>query len=194
MDTSNQNKNQTERLVKQAQIRLSATLVLLGLMALVLAGGYWALQQWHKKLVGLKQEAQLIELSKTSQEKLLGLAANEAERVKLILAVFPDSEGVLEVLQELESLVESIDPEGSVSFASTVPIKVQNELSIPLQLNLTATSFEAIELLRRLERLPYVVNTQTISLSLSAGLTEPAAVVIGVQLYVNDPFVANTIK
>ncbi len=194
MDAQQVNRNDTGQILKKAQIRLIVTLVLLGLMIVGLGGSYWTLGLWQKKLVGLKQEAQLIELSKTSREKLLGIAANEAERVQLVLAVFPDSEGVLGVLQELEALVESVDPQGVVSFTSTVPVKVENELSIPMQLQLNTNSFEAIELMRRLERLPYVISVDTIDLDLLGGISEPAQVTIGVHLYVNDPFVSNTIK
>lgn len=142
----------------------------------------------------LKKQQTLVQQKITTQQSVTGTASlisfvqSNLDQLKLILDIFPDEATIIETLQTLEVLVHAFDLDGKVNFSSATPVLRSNQLEIPVQIHLRTTPYNSLNLLRQLERTPYIIEIINYELKASPTSSAAAEVDLGVVLYVQDPF------
>lgn len=172
---------------KARQLFIAGVIILVtgGMLVFVLTS---VANQQAKKYVSLKQNAIALQQSKEDSEDLHGLANREQEGLQLIDDAFPDETTILGVIQYLETIVQQYDEAGLVRFSGNTPVKTNNELSISLNMKFAATPSDMLEFVRQLERVPYIIEIVSLEMKSPQGISNPGQAVIGVRLYVQDPF------
>lgn len=173
---------------QKANRLILATATLIGAGCIIIIVLFVLTNNLLKKHQTLVQQKISTQESVSGTESLIGYVSKNLDSLKLILDIFPDELTIIETVQILESLVQTYDANAKVKFSSLTPVAKNNQLYIPLQLNLHTTPYNSINLLRQLERLPYVVEVTNYETKVPSAASSAAEINLGVVLYVQDPF------
>lgn len=100
---------------------------------------------------------------------------------------FPNEGNIIQTLESIEAIVKTYDDKASVKISSAQPVPKDDQLHIPLTLNMN-TSLEGLtRLLREIEKLPLILEINSINLLHTS--ENALQITIGINLYVDDPFI-----
>lgn len=145
-------------------------------------------RQQVKRIKTLENELNSLSESQLSVASLQKFIGENQAKITELEKVFPTQDTIVEFLSVTEKLVYELDPEGTVKFGALTPTKMNDELFIPLIFTFKANSAQALEFLRKLERLPYIIQITTVEFKLPLGQFGTGEVVLGGKVYVQDPF------
>lgn len=138
---------------------------------------------------GLVQTKELSTLVASEQDlqELLAVVDTEGELVQQLASIFPeDQEAIYPVFAMIEQLILDIDSAGVLSFADLEPRQVGGQPALTMDARFLANRVELISLLRRLERLPYVI--EIVRVDTQQYDEQSLLVLMEVRLYVASPF------
>lgn len=123
-----------------------------------------------------------------SNQYLLQFIAENEQQLPIIDQALPDQNTIFVFAEAVNQLIATYDPAGRIDFSTTSPIKVDNQLTVPIIIKLNSTPYELISLLRQIERLPYLIEITSINGSFPDGITNQAPIILGGRVYVAEPF------
>jgi len=169
------------------RLKISLALFTFGCVFLTLLFLFLGNQQL-KRFHNLVQEYQTILETRIATTNLYSLASSKIQGLTVIASAFPDESSIIDVLEKLEQLVHSLDPQGTVKFAPQSAGNSKNQTNVTLTFHFTATPTDTVAFLRRLERVPQILEVNLLEITPPQGISNPADVTLGVTLYVQDPF------
>lgn len=100
---------------------------------------------------------------------------------------FPNETNIIQTLESIEAIVKTYDDQATVKISSTQPVPKDDQLHIPLTINLN-TSLEGLtRLLREIEKLPLILEINSTNLLHTS--ENALQITLGINLYVDDPFI-----
>jgi Tfp pilus assembly protein PilO len=100
---------------------------------------------------------------------------------------FPNEANIIQTLESIEAIVKTYDDQATVKISSTQPVPKDDQLQIPLIINLN-TSLEGLtRLLREIEKLPLILEINSTNLLHTS--ENALQITLGINLYVDDPFI-----
>ncbi len=101
---------------------------------------------------------------------------------------FPSESMMVGVMQDIEAVIKQYDQTSSVKFSSQTPVKVGQNLVIPLVLNVNLEPQDITALIEELMELPYIIQPITIESQFNDGRAQTQ---ISIRMYVQEPFIGN---
>lgn len=141
-----------------------------------------------QELESLHQERIILQEDLVASQSLAEFTASQQEELIELENLFPDQETIVLFLQDIEMLVQAYDRGGTVRFSALQPVMHDNQLSIPLTINLRSDLTRLADFSLRLEKIPYFVRTNMIELRTPQGHRGEVITTIHGRLYVSDPF------
>ncbi len=171
----------TERLLLVAGVIVMLGIVVSSTMLLLSS-------QQVKKIDTLKTELASLQSSQQTNEGLQRYIQENLDPINELVQVFPSETTIIDFVTSMEALIASVDPDGSMNFSTLDPVKQKTELVIPFTLNVSATHAQVLDLLKRIETMPYIIAITTVESRLPQGLSGQGEFTIGGSVYVQDPF------
>lgn len=169
--------------------RLIAILITVYFSALIFSttATYFA----HQQVISTHQTVADIQNQHLSEEgayAVKDLLAKDQAAATALLNLFPDSNTLPAFISQLEDLIYSLDPQGEVQLLTNKPAKIGADLTIPMTIRLTTSTYHLLNLFTDLEQLPHVVELVSLEIkpnSLQAGSINA---IINIRVYVKNPF------
>lgn len=173
------------------QKRVRRNLIVLTVIILfgisVVAVVLWLTNGKVKDRLAVQQELNALVKSEQDTQELRLVVTNELETVQKINAFFPNENEVYTVFAQMERLMLDVDKSGVLSFADLQPRKIAGQNTLTLDARMLATREQLVLFLRKLERLPYIV--EVVSVDTQQFEDNLLLVIMEVRLYVADPFI-----
>ncbi|KKP59877.1 MAG: hypothetical protein UR52_C0002G0105 [Candidatus Gottesmanbacteria bacterium GW2011_GWA1_34_13] len=134
-----------------------------------------------KELVGLEQNNQII----SSSNEISTTYTNEIE---MISRVFPSEALMPEVIKQFESEIRLNTDNYRLKFNSVTPVAELDRLYLPLTLTVDTDVVRLVNLLTRIEQMPYMTHVNSIISKNNEGLLGKSEITISLKLYVQNPF------
>lgn len=163
-------------------IAVFASLVVVDLLFLVF------IRNEFKTIKLLKNELQVLEQNQKIINSSRDITAAYSEEIELISQAFPNEETIPQFVKILENMLKSYADEYNFRFNAVAPIKEQEKSFLPLTITLRTDYLRLLALLDKLETLPYMTHITTIISRNPDGFTDKSETVIGLKLYVQNPF------
>jgi hypothetical protein len=112
------------------------------------------------------------------------IAAHETDLEKVDYAI-PNESMMVSVIQDIESLINTYDPTGSIKFASTTPVRAGIDLTIPVTIRVKMPKDDIPLFIEKMLALPYGLQMLT---SDSQITNDGADCTFSMRLYVQEPF------
>jgi Tfp pilus assembly protein PilO len=167
------------------QLLISLVIVIAALITQILLAHFaW---QNTSTTVADTQEQMNAHLSSDGVNAAQAFVTKNPEAAQILIDTFPNQSTFPNIIALLEGLVSIYDPRGQIAPAN-VPKKVQNELSLPLEISFTAGLLDLTDFLLQLEQLPHVIEITSLEIRSPQGQDESVNINIGTRVYVQDPF------
>lgn len=148
---------------------------------------FWLSKNQTSDIGVIQEELHTYALSETNTTELNQFVDANIDTIAAIEEVFPTNDTIVPVLKNIEAVVLKYDSQAIVGFIDSVPTKKNNELQIPMSINLTSDINTAFMLLRELEKLPLVLEVTNLNITNRQSIP---IIDIKAVLYVNDPFIS----
>jgi hypothetical protein len=137
------------------------------------------------------------ELSMLNQQKDIITAADDIENqykdnIEVISNVFPNEETIPLFIQTLEGIIkESSESYSPIKFNSLTPIVEGDKLFLLMTISMTSDLTKISTFLTQVEAMPYMTHITGISAKTPGGFIGKGEIIIGMKVYVQNPFNAN---
>jgi hypothetical protein len=137
------------------------------------------------------------ELSSLNQQKSIIDASDTINRqykndISVISSVFPSEQSITDFIQTLEGVIKnSSDSYDQIKFNSLTPIVEGDKQFLLLTISMNTDLTGLASFLTQVEKLPYMTHITGISAKTPGGFTGKGAVLIGMKIYVQNPFSTN---
>ena len=134
----------------------------------------------------IKQEIQTIGKSQQNTTELLDYVDQNREIVAQIESVFPTESSIDIAYEKILDAAKKIDENATLKLKANIPGIVNQQAILPMELDLSTNASGAMNLLRIIERLPYIIEVSNIELT--NPLNENGVGNIQIRLYVANDF------
>jgi len=131
----------------------------------------------------LSQQKQLI----ASQAQVYSLYKDDIDTLS---KVFPNEETIADFISAFEAYLKKNSDEFSFKFSSLTPVAEQDKLFLPAIIMMKTDLPRLISFLQDVENLPYMTHIVSIQSKNDEGFTGKQVILIGIKLYVQNPFTA----
>jgi hypothetical protein len=137
------------------------------------------------------------ELNSLNQQKSIISAADEINQqykneIVVISKVFPNEQSIPQFIQTLEGVIkDSSDSSDPIKFNSLTPIPEGDKQFLLMTLSMKTDLPKLASFLARVEELPYMTHITGISAKSPGGFTGKGDILIGMKIYVQNPFNSN---
>lgn len=100
----------------------------------------------------------------------------------------PDESMMVGVTQDFEAIIRQYDPAGLVKFSGQTPVKIGQNLVIPVNIIFRSTSGQINAVIQQLSTLPYLIQILSTDSQINGDLAQTN---INLRLYVQEPFFRN---
>lgn len=176
------------RLHRQANFKVLFSLLILGAAAILVFFILAFTRQQVKQVATARQELVSLQGVAQNTQALAQFAKQNQANLALLAGLFPAEDDFIYVLQDLEALVLSADPEAQVKLGASQPVKVNGQNTLPLTIHLSVSPDQLSAFLRQFERLPYILEITNLEQAARPEGGSLKDVLIQVRLYVADPF------
>lgn len=135
-----------------------------------------------------QQEIDTAGQSQQTTQAINDLISDNPQEIERLTTALPNQSTIIVFIEEVNALVHEYDKAGIVRFTATNPTKINNQLAIPMYMKANMTTVTLVSFLRRIERLPYLIEITSLDVKSPQGVGGPADVSIGANVYVQDPF------
>lgn len=139
------------------------------------------------KLTTLRQTLLSSQATVSDQTQTQDYIMSHLSQIQAMLASFPTEADFIDFLVDLESLTRRYDPNSVITPGSDA-VKVDQQLTVPLHITLTASTPTLLEYLKAIERLPYIIEINHIDIESPSGLDQTSIIKLATRVYVKDPF------
>jgi Tfp pilus assembly protein PilO len=163
-------------------------IVLVVAVLFVLVGNGFYTFKMEKTLETAKQEKQTAEITTEGQANLERFFNDNPEMSMIINEALPDQNGIIKMIEAVESLEEGLKLTKSFTFTSPVPIVENNQYFLPFTIRVNATGIQLITFLRQFEKLPYLTKITSLNAKTPGGLGGVYEITVTGKVYVQDAF------
>jgi hypothetical protein len=145
------------------------------------------------KTIGLMRN----ELITLNQQKAIISAASAInsqykDEISAISQVFPNEETIPQFIQILENDIKSSsDSYSPIKFNSLTPIAEGDNQFLLMTITMNTDLPKLVQFLQTVEKLPYMMHVTGISVKTPSGFTGKGEILIGMKVYVQNPFIIN---
>jgi hypothetical protein len=137
------------------------------------------------------------ELTILNQQKLIISTASSINEqykddIDVISSVFPNEQTISQFIQILESIIKSSsDSYDPIKFNSLTPIAEGDNQFILMTISMSTDLSRLSSFLISIEKLPYMIHITGISVKTPGGFSGKGQVLVGMKVYVQNPFTIN---
>lgn len=140
-------------------------------------------------LIEQKHKLKAFEQKDTSLAKLQENFQLIKEDVEIIDRALPDKKEIVNFINQLEKEASASGILAKISFgAQSLKTESDGAKSISFSLNLKGTYFKTIEFIKRVEKMPQVVEIENIHIQSPDGIESQSNVVLTMKCYINPEF------
>lgn len=111
------------------------------------------------------------------------------EEMSIIENALPDKEKLIDFLVQMEVVASSAGIPAQINFGSqTAQVEEGNQKFLGFTLNFQGTYFEMVNLIRKLEKLPQVINIEQIGFQSPGGIENKSSVILNLKCYIDPEF------
>lgn len=174
-------------IIKRIERLLSISFILLILATLIITITTILANQKIKSYFTKQQEIQTFIRSQENTNELLDYVETNKEIVSQIETVFPNETNIDISYQTILSAAKEVDDNAQLKIKANLPTTHNGKSILPMELVASTNTAGTISLLRRIERLPYIIEVSTIEMQ--NPLTTEGTTTILFRLYVDNEFV-----
>jgi hypothetical protein len=186
----NQKNENIQKEVKKEQ-KSSILLILFSVLSSLFVLNFlflFFIQNENKTIKLLKSELRVLEQNQKIINSSREITATYSKEVELISEVFPNEETIPKFIGILENLIKGYADEYSFKFNAVAPVKEQEKFYLPLTITMKTDYQRLLLFLEKLETLPYMTHVTSIFSKNPDGFTNKSEIIIGLKLYVQNPF------
>jgi hypothetical protein len=183
----NQLPSAAKNIIKRIERLLAFSLVLIIFSTLIIAVSAMLTHQKLKSYFTKQQEIQTFLRSRENTNELLNFVEANKEIISQIEIVFPDETNIDVAYQAILKISQEFDSKAELKLKASVPGTFNQKSVLPMELILSVNSSGANQLLRRIERLPYIIEVVAIELNNPLGQDSQATITF--RLYVDHEFI-----
>ena len=174
-------------IIKRIDRLLLISIALLVLTTLVVGVITMLTNQKLKSYFTKQQEIQTFLRSQENTNELLTYVETNKEIVSQIEKVFPDETNIDIAYQDILDVSREFDQESELRLKANIPGTYNQKSILPMELITSVNSTGTSQLLRRIERLPYII--EVISVEIANPLSQDSQAKITFRLYVDHEFI-----
>lgn len=182
----NQVPSAAANITKKVERLLSIDIVIIILTSLIVVIATLISMQKIKTYRTLQQEIQTIKQSQSNTNELLTYVDQNRDIINQIQTVFPNESNIDVAYQNILKIAQVVDSNAQLRIKANIPGLYNQKSILPMEMVLSTNTSGTLQVLRRMERLPYIV--EIITLELANPFTEDGSTVINFRLYVDDEF------
>lgn len=162
-------------------------LVLLILVVIFLILGFF-INSRVKQLHQTQEQIYLSRIDSQNVDNTIDYYQTRQKQIESIINTLPTEETFIDFINTLEVIVGQHANQKSIDFNTDFPTGTTNEKYIPLSINLTTDSQNFFDLIKKLEKLPFILEITKIDSQLKDQNIDVWEYQLSGKIYVNNPF------